>query len=38
VDYHEDGERLEAETILRITRRLLQGLAAIHEAGYAHGG
>ena len=38
IDYHEDGERLEAETILRITRRLLQGLAAIHEAGYAHGG
>lgn len=37
-DYQSDGERLEERTVVKITRRLLQGLAAIHGAGYAHGG
>lgn len=37
-DYHTGGDRLESETILRISRQLLQALAAIHGAGYAHGG
>ncbi|KAK4039482.1 kinase-like domain-containing protein [Parachaetomium inaequale] len=37
LDYHEGGDSLEAETVLRITRQLLQALAAMHRAGYAHG-
>jgi serine/threonine-protein kinase SRPK3 len=32
----EDG--LEPKTILRLSEQLLQALALIHEAGYAHGG
>ncbi|KAK4138477.1 kinase-like protein [Trichocladium antarcticum] len=35
--YGGDPEPLEATTILRITRQLLQTLAALHKAGYAHG-
>ncbi|KAK4152735.1 kinase-like domain-containing protein [Chaetomidium leptoderma] len=35
--YSGDPEPLEATTILRITRQLLQTLAALHRAGYAHG-
>lgn len=30
--------RLEPELVLRLSKQLLQGLAFIHEAGYAHGG
>lgn len=37
-DYHIGGDHLEAPTILRITRQLLQAIASIHVAGYAHGG
>jgi serine/threonine-protein kinase SRPK3 len=37
-DYHMDGDNLDAPTILRITRQLLQAISAIHRAGYAHGG
>ena len=37
-DYHEEGERLDTESILRISRRLLQAVAFMHAAGYAHGG
>lgn len=39
-DAEELGEeyRLEPETILKITGQLLQALAAMHAAGYAHGG
>jgi serine/threonine-protein kinase SRPK3 len=37
-DYHMGGDRLEPPTILRITRQLLQAIASIHAAGYAHGG
>jgi serine/threonine-protein kinase SRPK3 len=37
-DYHEEGERLDTETLLKISTQLLQAVAFIHEAGYAHGG
>ena len=37
-DYHEGGDSLEAETVLKVTRQLLQALAALHRTGYAHGG
>ncbi|KAL2016795.1 hypothetical protein VTK56DRAFT_2964 [Thermocarpiscus australiensis] len=37
-DYHMGGERPEPDTVLRITRQLLQALASIHRAGYVHGG
>jgi serine/threonine-protein kinase SRPK3 len=37
-DYHGEGERLDTETLLRISTQLLQAVAFMHEAGYAHGG
>jgi serine/threonine-protein kinase SRPK3 len=37
-DYDMGGDRLEAPTILKITRQLMQAIAAMHAAGYAHGG
>jgi serine/threonine protein kinase len=37
-DYYGGGDRLEDTTVLRVTRQLLQALAGIHRAGYAHGG
>jgi serine/threonine-protein kinase SRPK3 len=37
-DYHMEGECLDAETILKISTQLLQAVAFMHEAGYAHGG
>lgn len=37
-DYHASGDRLEPENILQVTKQLLQGVASIHRAGYAHGG
>ena len=37
-DYHTGGDRLESETILTISRQLLQAIASVHEAGYGHGG
>lgn len=37
-DYHTGGDRLEPDTILRISRQLLQAIASVHEAGYGHGG
>lgn len=37
-DYHEEGERLDTETLLKISIQLLQAVAFMHEAGYAHGG
>ena len=37
-EYREFGDRLEPETVLRMSEQLLQGIAFIHEAGYAHGG
>jgi serine/threonine-protein kinase SRPK3 len=32
------GDSLEPEDILRLSKQLLQALAFIHKAGYAHGG
>lgn len=32
-----DGDLLDAETMLRITRQLLKAMVSIHGAGYAHG-
>lgn len=37
-DYHMGGDRLEPETILKMTRQLLEAIAFLHRAGYAHGG
>jgi len=37
-DYYEEGERPEAETILKISTQLLQTVAFMHEVGYVHGG
>ena len=37
-DYNRERECLEPETVLRMSRQLLQAIAYIHEAGYAHGG
>jgi len=37
-EYNGAGLRLDDTTVLRIARQLLQSLAAIHRAGYAHGG
>lgn len=37
-DYHTGGDRLEAETILTVSRQLLQAIVSVHEAGYGHGG
>lgn len=37
-DFNEPGERMERDTILRITKQLLEGLAFVHSAGYAQGG
>ncbi|KAK0391163.1 hypothetical protein NLU13_0664 [Sarocladium strictum] len=36
-DYHTGGDRLASETVLMISRQLLQAIAALHEAGYGHG-
>lgn len=37
-DYYFGGERLDPEDIIRVAKQLLQAIAAIHDAGYAHGG
>lgn len=37
-DYSEDGDRLDVDTIFKISTQLLQGVAFMHNAGYAHGG
>lgn len=37
-DYCTGGDRLEPETILIISKQLLQAIASVHEAGYGHGG
>ncbi|KAI9654945.1 MAG: hypothetical protein M1821_005698 [Bathelium mastoideum] len=36
-DYGRHGERLKPEIILKITKQLLQAVASLHRAGYAHG-
>jgi hypothetical protein len=35
---HDGGDVLEAETILRMSKQLLQAITFIHEVGYAYGG
>lgn len=37
-DYHFGGDCLEPENLLRLTKQLLEAVASIHSAGYAHGG
>ncbi len=37
-DYQEAEDHLDPKTVLKISKQLLQGLAFVHEAGYAHGG
>lgn len=37
-DYHMGGERLEPEIIFKMTKKLLEAIASVHRADYAHGG
>jgi serine/threonine-protein kinase SRPK3 len=37
-DYRVGGDRLEPETILKITTQLLQAVRSIHTLGFVHGG
>jgi len=36
-DNKDSGEQTDPNVILKITKQLLEGLASLHEAGYAHG-
>ena len=37
-EIYQGGDILEPETILRMSKQLLQAIAFLHEIGYAHGG
>ena len=37
-DAHHFGERLDTDMIIRISTQVLEAVASMHEAGYAHGG
>jgi len=37
-EIYQGGDVLEPETILRMSKQLLQAIAFMHEAGYTHGG
>ncbi|PMD58241.1 putative srpk [Hyaloscypha bicolor E] len=37
-DYHEGGDQLDPETILKITTQMLEVISFMHKAAYAHGG
>jgi len=37
-DIHQGGDVLEPETILRMSKQLLQAITFMHEVGYTHGG
>ena len=37
-DAHYFGERLDTDTIIRASTQMLEAVAFMHEAGYAHGG
>ena len=37
-DLHQGGDDLEPNTILRISKQLLQAVTFMHEVGYIHGG
>jgi len=37
-DAHHFGERLDTDVIIRISTQMLEAIAFMHEAGYAHGG
>ena len=36
--YNDPEERLELETVLKLSEQLLEAIAFVHEAGYAHEG
>lgn len=36
-DYRKEGERLDTETLLKISIQLLQAVAFMHKAGNVHG-
>ncbi|KAL4945101.1 hypothetical protein BDV06DRAFT_219633 [Aspergillus oleicola] len=36
-EYHDGGDCLEPETILRISRQILEGIKFVHDAGMGHG-
>jgi serine/threonine-protein kinase SRPK3 len=38
IDYCDSHDKLDPMTILNMTKQFLQGVAALHAAGYAHGG
>lgn len=37
-DYRREEERLDTETLLKISTQLLRAVAFMHKAGFAHGG
>ncbi len=37
-DYNDPEERLEPDTVLKISEQLLNAIAFVHKAGYGHGG
>lgn len=37
-DYHQGGDRLDPEIVLKLSKQLLQAIELIHGAGYGHGG
>jgi len=37
-DYHDGGDSLDPEIVLKLSQQLLQAIAFIHDLGYAHGG
>jgi serine/threonine-protein kinase SRPK3 len=37
-EIYQGGDVLEPETILRMSKQLLQAITFLHEIGYAHGG
>ena len=37
-DAYHFGERLDTDTIIRVSTQILEAIAFMHEAGYVHGG
>ena len=37
-DYNDPEQRLESDTVLRISEQLLNAISFLHEDGYGHGG
>ncbi len=37
-DYNDPEQRLEPDTVLKVSEQLLNAIAFVHKAGYGHGG